>query len=242
MIQKIVVITITFAVCLFTGCERLPNGPVTPDGYRPPAPTQENIESMVREAIKNMVFIEGGSFEMGNFICYTGDIDQMVEKHQVEHIYCYANEAPLHKVTLDSFHLNKYEISYYEYDLFTQAVNRPLIQDDYLDPQWWKTRGETREAIIEKFTNFRTGDTPAAIDWFQASDYCRWLGAVTDLPIDLPTEAEWEYAARNRGQNIVYATDTGKLEIGRNYPRREDGKRHIVNSYLPNSRTSPHAR
>ena len=34
--------------------------------------------------------------------------------------------------------------------------------------------------------------------------------------MDLPTEAQWEYAARNRGQFWVVATDNGKMELGRN--------------------------
>jgi hypothetical protein len=75
---------------------------------------------------------------------------------------------------------------------------------------------------------------PAAIDWFQASDYCRWLGDVTGLPIELPTEAEWEYAARNRGQDFPYATVSRKIELGRNYPSKDDNKRQPVNSFMPN--------
>ena len=47
-------------------------------------------------------------------------------------------------------------------------------------------------------------------------------GKQTGLPIDLPTEAQWEYAARNRGQNVVFATDTGLLEPGRNFTREEE--------------------
>lgn len=34
--------------------------------------------------------------------------------------------------------------------------------------------------------------------------------------MDLPPEAQWEYAARNRGQYILYPTDNGKIDIGRN--------------------------
>jgi formylglycine-generating enzyme required for sulfatase activity len=59
---------------------------------------------------------------------------------------------------------------------------------------------------------------PAGTVWQRARDYCQWLGQLTGLPIDLPTEAQWEYAARSRGQNFVFATDTGNLEHGRNVP------------------------
>lgn len=222
------------AISLVTGCDALPEGPVTPDGYRPPEPTQENIKNMVRNAINNMIFIEGGSYVMGNVICFDGDRDENVKKWQIELIFCRTNESPLHKVTLNSFLLNKYEISFYEYDLFTQATHRPFIQERYLDPEWWRSRDKTMEAAIERFSKTRTGELPAAIDWFQASDYCRWLGAVTNLPIELPTEAEWEYAARNRGQDFPYATDNGRIDLGRNYPQRDDDSHLPVDSFPPN--------
>lgn len=224
-----------FVSYLNAGCEALPEGPVTPDGYRPPEPTQRNIENMVRNAVKNMVLIEGGSYTMGNVICFDGDKNENVKKYQIELIFCRTNERPLHKVKLDGFHLNKYEISFFEYDLFTQATNRSFIQQRYLNPKWWRSRDRTLEAVIERFSNTRTGELPAAIDWFQASDYCRWLGAITNLPVDLPTESEWEYAARNRGQDSPYATDNGRIDLGKNYPESESDSHLPVDSFMPNS-------
>ena len=41
------------------------------------------------------------------------------------------------------------------------------------------------------------------------------------MPFDLPTEAQWEYAARSRGQNFLWATDNGNLDIGRNIASSE---------------------
>ncbi|MCU7845514.1 MAG: formylglycine-generating enzyme family protein [Candidatus Thiodiazotropha sp. (ex Monitilora ramsayi)] len=234
MKQIISISSLAFASCLIAGCGRLPNTPITPDGYRPPKPTKENIISMVRNALKNMIFVEGGSYIMGNTVCFTEKKDELVKRYEIFNILCADDEFPPHEVSLDGYHLSKYEISYYEYDLFTQAVNRPFIQYDYLNPQWWKNRGESKEDIIRKFTGVRTSNAPAAIDWFQATDYCRWLGAVTYLPIDLPTEAEWEYAARSQGQDIPYATDNGKQEFGRNYPTTDDRDIQPVNSFPPN--------
>ncbi|MNF52210.1 Formylglycine-generating sulfatase enzyme [compost metagenome] len=47
------------------------------------------------------------------------------------------------------------------------------------------------------------------MDWYEAEQYCAWLAEVSDLPFSLPTEAQWEYAARSRGQFRMVATDDG---------------------------------
>ena len=59
---------------------------------------------------------------------------------------------------------------------------------------------------------------PAGADWQRARDYCQWVGKLTGLPFDLPTEAQWEYAARSRGQRFVFPTDNGNIDHGRNVP------------------------
>lgn len=58
---------------------------------------------------------------------------------------------------------------------------------------------------------------PATVNWFGAKAYCGWLATTSKLPFDLPTEAQWEYAARSRGQRLLHATDNGKLEMGKDY-------------------------
>jgi len=55
-----------------------------------------------------------------------------------------------------------------------------------------------------------------APSWYEAKNFCTWLGEISGLPFELPSEAQWEYAARSGGKNILYPTDNGKLEFGRN--------------------------
>ena len=59
----------------------------------------------------------------------------------------------------------------------------------------------------------RTAFAAPAKNWQDAKDYCLWLGQVTTLPFDLPTEAQWEYAARSRGQHYYFATNTAYLQL-----------------------------
>ncbi|MCK5887299.1 MAG: SUMF1/EgtB/PvdO family nonheme iron enzyme, partial [Alcanivorax sp.] len=69
----------------------------------------------------------------------------------------------------------------------------------------------------------RQPENPAwGLTWYDAQNYCHWLGELTDLPFELPTEAQWEYAATSRGTSrAFYATDDGTLDYGRNYPGSE---------------------
>ena len=70
-----------------------------------------------------------------------------------------------------------------------------------------------------------------AMTWQQARNYCQWLGKQLNLPIDLPTEAQWEYAARSRGKIVEHATGNGKILGGEldNYATDKE-----VGTYPPN--------
>lgn len=111
---------------------------------------------------------------------------------------------PLHKVTLDAFSMQKYKVTYEDFDVFTEATGRTKINSA---PGW---RSEHRDPRY-----------PAPVNWYGAKAYCLWLAEQTKLPFDLPTEAQWEYAARSGGKRVFFATDNGKLEKGRNYPSHE---------------------
>ncbi|MEC5344887.1 SUMF1/EgtB/PvdO family nonheme iron enzyme [Brenneria populi] len=161
------------------------------------AENNSDIKNLVKRSLDNMVNIQGGSFEMGDFgikigekLPLTGDV----------------NDQPLHKVTLSDFSISKYKITYRDYDVYTSATGKKK-----LDP------GST----LELSKKFRDPDVAAALNWQQSRDYCQWLGKQANKKIDLPTEAQWEFVARNRGQYVVYATDSGKYEEGHNIPTSE---------------------
>jgi formylglycine-generating enzyme required for sulfatase activity len=139
---------------------------------------------------KNLKFVEGGSFQMGDF----GHL------HSEERLpySSAADNKPLHKVTLDSFSMSAYKITYEDHDVYAETAGLPKVGMDDITK------------------DFRHPKSAASLTWQGARDYCQWLGKQLNLPMDLPTEAQWEYAARNRGQFWVVATDNGKMELGRN--------------------------
>ena len=104
--------------------------------------------------------------------------------------------------------MSKYNVSYGDYDTYTKATGQHNIQKKYWNPH-------TGAWIF-----FRDANHPVNwITWYQADNYCKWLREKTGINYDLPTEAQWEYAARNLGkQGWNFATDNGKMELGKNFP------------------------
>ncbi|MCM8513780.1 SUMF1/EgtB/PvdO family nonheme iron enzyme, partial [Acinetobacter bereziniae] len=145
----------------------------------------------VEKTKKNMIFVQGGTFMMGDF-------GELVNKGKLP-FDGDAHSKPLHKVTLDSYSLNAYKSSYEDLDTYSAATGKPKVMND------------------PDLQDLRYKDAAAGLNWYQARDYCQWLGKQLNVPMDLPTEAQWEYAARNRGQQVVYPTDNGKVEYGKNF-------------------------
>lgn len=109
------------------------------------------------------------------------------------------DNARPHSVTLTSFYFPKYLTSANQLNSYLVLTHQNAL-------------------FKKKRSNYIEGDTPATGDWATANKYCQWLSKSTGLPFSLPTEAQWEYVARNHGQEDPYPTDNGKLELGKNYP------------------------
>ena len=105
--------------------------------------------------------------------------------------YCQDDEQPVHEVQVESFELGKYEVTFEEYDRFTAATGRERASD-----VGW---GRGRLPVI-------------FVSWEDAVAYTRWLSEQTGERYRLPSEAEWEYAAR-AGSVTVYSWGN---EIGSN--------------------------
>jgi len=169
---------------LLTGCDRPQEKPPEKKVSR------AELNEFIQQVKGNLVFVEGGVFEMGDFGIKLngGQIDR------------YPDSKPLHTVELTGYSISKFKISNREYHFYLNYNQLPGRQVDKAFTKRWNDLN-------------KTDDTPARIDWYESSAYCTWLGKITDLPFSLPTEAQWEYAARSRGEFHVLPTNTGKAEI-----------------------------
>jgi sulfatase modifying factor 1 len=151
---------------------------------------EERVEKLKRKVLKDLIFLKGGTYMMGDF-------GPLWSKGGFNLSFSSVNK-PAHKVTLTGYSLSRYKTTYAEFDVFADATQ------------------QQRGGMERRNGLYRHPLVPVGVYWQRARDYCQWLGKQTELPFDLPTEAQWEYAARSRGQNFIWATDNGNLEIGRN--------------------------
>ena len=185
-------------------------------------PLSQKISS-IQNYPDNMVLIPGGKYFMGS-----------------DGVGAYANEQPVHQVIVDSFFMDKYEVTNYQFlqfvnetgykttaekkiswnDMKTQLSPNTLKPPDSLleagslvfqgstypiplndESRWWKWKKNA--SWKNPFGNNRSikkmMDHPVVhISWEDAVEYSKWVGK------RLPTEAEWEWAAKGGMRNAIY--------------------------------------
>ncbi|MDO5760760.1 MAG: SUMF1/EgtB/PvdO family nonheme iron enzyme [Bacteroidota bacterium] len=122
---------------------------------------------------------------------------------------CYPDERPAHKVYISTFEIGKYEVTVKEYREFCTETKRTMPTA----PSYgWQD------------------DMPIVnISWQEAFDYAKWKGC------RLPSEAEWEYAARggNKSKGYKYSGSNDYDEVGWCY-ENSDKRLHPVGQKQPN--------
>lgn len=131
--------------------------------------------------------IPGGRFMMGS--SGTETVDQGADAARV------SNERPQHAVTIAAgFRLAPHEVTRAEFARFVTATGRDMAGCGNWENGGWVVHPE----FDWRNPGFgQTDDDPVVcVSWVDASDYIGWLNARTGRSYRLPTEAEWEYAAR----------------------------------------------
>jgi sulfatase modifying factor 1 len=189
---------------------------------------RDKVLHTVVQSIDNMVFVEGGQFDMGDFgwICEYDEKDVCTwpcgqAPEQLCNISGKGDDDFVHPIKLSSYYLSKYQATLGDFDLFFVANGEPLYDEEY----------RKREDLKFRYQS----DLPAPTKrWQEANDYCQWLGDLSGYVVDLPTEAQWEYAARSRGQHLLFPTDTGSLDYGKNFPIEDEEHNFPVGRFAPN--------
>jgi formylglycine-generating enzyme len=165
-----------------------------------------------------MVLIEGGTFTMG-------------------YAFGSTDERPAHPVTLNSFYIGKFEVTNKDFKKFVDATG---YLTDAEQPDTFRLKRNLPPRGINNGT-WRTtmNGTPVPeldslkpvgnVSWFDAVAYLNWLSQETGREFRLPTEAEWEFAAKggnkSKGYDFVGGSDLDEVAW---YIGNSKGKSHTI--------------
>jgi formylglycine-generating enzyme required for sulfatase activity len=150
----------------------------------------------------SMVVIPAGTFLMGSEVGYP-------------------NEQPVHRVFVEAFALGQYPVTNGQYERFVRETGHrvPYLDDPRAESDNWDQEGRT-------YPSGRAHHPVVLVSWRDAQVYCEWAGG------RLPTEAEWEKAARGGLKEKLYPWGDEIDPRLANYDNR-DGTTS-VGSYPPN--------
>ncbi len=146
---------------------------------------------------KNMKLIKGRCFKMRD-VHGGGDLDH----------------RPEHEICVDDFFIGVYEVTVGDFSEFVEDTH--YITD--AERQGWGTVLDSsgNEAVQQEEANWRNPGffqdekhPVVMVSWNDANEYIEWLGRKDGVKYRLPTEAEWEFAARSRGKEYEYSWGDG---------------------------------
>lgn len=154
-----------------------------------------DFSAAITELMENMVYVEGGAFEMG---CTGEQGDE-----------CHSDEKPVQRTTLNGFWINKYEV--------TQGL--------------W-------EAVMGANPSLYKGCDYCPVEnisWDDAQAFIRELNRQTGKSFRLPTEEEWEFAARGGNNSMGFRfAGSNRIEQIAWFKNNSKGRARAVGQLLPN--------
>jgi formylglycine-generating enzyme required for sulfatase activity len=176
----------------------------------------------------DMVPIPGGTFVMGSPDAEPGRSP---------------DEGPQHPVELRPFWMGKCEVTWDEFLAYMneKGAENPEINDEILKKNPDAITGPTPTYVEKDYGHGFEGKPALCMTHHAAMEYCRWLSAKTGKVYRLPTEAEWEYAAR-AGTKTAFFFGDDAARLGeyawyvKNSPDadHEEGTTHKVGTKQPN--------
>ncbi len=172
--------------------ERLRNANLLPpEKVTPSSKSGQSFRDTLKDGSLGPEFVQipGGTFQMGS---NDGSSD----------------EKPVHTVTVKSFAMGRYEVTFEEYDKFCEATGRSKPDDE-----GW---GRGKRPVIN-------------VNWNDAKAYVKWLSKQTGKDYRLPSEAQWEYACR-AGSAGKYSFGDDAKQLGNYgwYSSNSENKTHPV--------------
>ena len=152
-----------------------PPRPVTPKPepvprHKPPAKPTPDVLTITSPIHLELVRVPAGEFLMGS--------DPATDKDAFD------DEQPQHRVYVSEFYIGKYPVTNAQYEVFVRATGHE-------EPRHW-----TRLLRKPKVPSGKENHPVVWVSWHDAVAFCQWLSRETGKPFRLPTEAEWEKAAR----------------------------------------------
>jgi formylglycine-generating enzyme required for sulfatase activity len=148
----------------------------TPPSPSPPNKLVAGLHLLQQQYGMETVEIPAGEFVMGST---EAEVSAVVRSNSDDKQDQFADELPPHKVELDKYYIGKTPVTVGQYKQFCKATRRDMPPAPKFNPKW----GKKDHPIVN-------------VSWDDAKAYCKWLGQQSGLTVRLPTEAQWEKAAR----------------------------------------------